>query len=305
MRASSVSRIAVTLALTLSLSLSGCTVVPTKRPGTLSIVVGFYPIEFAAASVGGSHFTITDLTKPGVEPHEVELTPQQVAQIATADIVAYIPGLAPAVDEAVMQNNPKAALDVTQGITRLTAAADGAECPATDCRGFLDPHVWLDPLNEAIIGKNIAARASSLMTSQSATFEAGYSALSTSMQQLNAAYTGGLHTCETRTLVTSHAAFGYLARAYNLTQVGISGLDPTAEPSPARLAEVAAIAKKNNVSTIYYERLVSPAVADTLAATLGVKAAVLDTLEGKPPVGNFTTAMRLNLATLIEGQRCS
>jgi len=299
---------AITLTLgTTLLGVTGCTTVQTKRPGTLSVVVGFYPIEFAADAVGGAGFTITDLTKPGVEPHDIELSPQQVATIATADIVAYIPGLAPAVDEAVMQNNPKAALDVTKGITRLTAASDGAApCNAGEaCTFIADPHVWLDPLNEAQIGKNISDRAATLMASKASTFDSGYKSLLTQMSLLNTSFSTGLTTCQTRTMVVSHAAFGYLAHAYDLTQVGISGIDPQSEPSPARLAEVATIAKAHNVTTIYYERLVTPAVAETLASTLNITAAVLDPLEGRPPAGNYTTQMKANLATLITGQRCS
>lgn len=296
------------LAAVAALALAGCTTIPTKRPGTISVVVGFYPIDFAAQKVGGSHLTITDLTKPGVEPHDVELTPQQVAVIATADVVAYIPGLAPAIDDAVLQNNPKAALDVTKGITRLSASSDGADTPCTsgmNCAYVADPHVWLDPLNEAQIGRNLTARFKQLLPARSADFTAGMASLNAAMQGLDTSYSAGLAHCESRTLVASHAAFGYLAHAYNLTQIGISGLNPDAEPSPARMAEVAALAKKHNVSTIYYERLVSPAVADTLAATLGLTTAVLDPLEGAPPRGNYTTQMQANLGTLITGQRCS
>jgi zinc transport system substrate-binding protein len=165
--------------------------------------------------------------------------------------------------------------------------------------------VWLDPLNEAQIGRNLAARFKQLLPAQVAAFTSGMTNLNAAMQGLNKSYSAGLANCESRTLVSSHAAFGYLAHAYNLTQVGISGLSPDAEPSPARMAEVAALAKKHNVTTIYYERLVSPAVADTLAAALGLNTAVLDPLEGAPPQGDYTTQMQANLGTLITGQRCS
>jgi zinc transport system substrate-binding protein len=299
--------ICLALASLAALALSSCTTVQTKRPGTLSVVVGFYPIDFAATAVGGRHLTLTDLTKPGVEPHDVELTPQQVALIATADVVAYIPGLAPAIDEAVLQNNPKAALDVTKGITRLSASTDGAQAcaDASGCPYVADPHVWLDPLNEAQIGRNLANRFAELLRPQRAAFAAGNASLDSSMQSLNAAYLQHLAICQSRTLVSSHAAFGYLAHAYDLRQIGISGLNPDAEPSPARLAEVATLAKKENVTTIYYERLVSPAVADTLAAALGLTTAVLDPLEGAPPRGDYTSQMKLNLDALVTGQRCS
>ena len=300
--------LASALALTAGLAvLAGCATVPQARPGTLSVVVGFYPIEYAATGVGGQNVTVFDLTKPGVEPHDIELTPQQVALITTADVVAYIPGLAPAIDDAVAQNNPRAGLDVTAGIKRLSAWSDGAQSCSDNspCPYVADPHVWLDPMNEAQIARNIEARLLQLAPKHADTFSSALATFANTMSGLNSNYTSGLAVCATRTLIASHAAFGYLSQAYGLTQIGITGLNPDAEPSPERLAQVAQLAKQANVTTVYYERLVSPAVAQTLASTVGLKTAVLDPLEGKPPAGDYTTQMHANLTTLRIGQGCS
>ena len=260
---------------------------PSNGP---TIVAAFYPLAYAAEQVAGPDATIINLTPPGAEAHDLELTAQQVAQIADADLVLYIPGFQPAVDEAVEQQAGDRALNVTAAITMLPG----------------DPHVWLNPLNMATIGDEVAARLSS-NSSIAATAEKGASDLRASMEALNAEWAAGTSACTIRDLVVSHEAFGYLAAAYGFTQVGIAGLSPEAEPSPARLAEVAKFVKDNGITTIYYETLVDPKVAQTVAAETGAATAVLDPLEGLPEgyVGDYVTVMKDNLAQVRTGQGCT
>ena len=111
-------------------------------------------------------------------------------------------------------------------------------------------------------------------------------------------------TCASRTLVTSHRAFGYLAARYDLTQVGITGLSPEEEPTPADLAHAVDVVRSLGVSTVYSETLVSSAIADTVAAETGAHVAVLDPVESRT-AGDYLAAMRVDLATLREGQRCT
>ncbi|MGI9196774.1 MAG: metal ABC transporter substrate-binding protein, partial [Candidatus Nanopelagicales bacterium] len=245
-----------------------------------TVVAAFYPLAYAAEQVGGDAVDVIDLTPPGAEPHDLELTAQQVAQIAEADLVLYIPGFQPAVDEAVAQQAGDRALDVTQGIDLIPG----------------DPHVWLDPVNMSIIGTSIADRLGTSLPDLADTATAGAQRLSADMSALNDEWTAGTQSCTIRDLVVSHEAFGYLARAYGFTQVGIAGLSPESEPSPARLAEVAALVKNRGVTTIYYETLVDPKIAQTVAAETGATTAVLDPLEGLPPGsdGNYVSVMRDN-----------
>lgn len=260
---------------------------PSNGP---TIVAAFYPLAYAAEQVAGPDATIINLTPPGAEAHDLELTAQQVAQIADADLVLYIPGFQPAVDEAVEQQAGDRALNVTAAITLLPG----------------DPHVWLNPLNMATIGDEVAARLSS-NSSSAATAEKGASDLRASMEALNAEWAAGTSACTIRDLVVSHEAFGYLAAAYGFTQVGIAGLSPEAEPSPARLAEVAKFVKDNGITTIYYETLVDPKVAQTVAAETGAATAVLDPLEGLPEGydGDYVTVMKDNLVEVRAGQGCT
>ena len=273
-----------------------------------TIVAAFYPLAYAAEQVAGPDATIINLTPPGAEAHDLELTAQQVAQIADADLVLYIPGFQPAVDEAVEQQAGDRALNVTEAIELLPAEEHGDEHAGEQDHAALDgdPHVWLNPLNMATIGDEIAARLSS-NSSIAATAEKGASDLRASMEALNAEWAAGTAACTIRDLVVSHEAFGYLAAAYGFTQVGIAGLSPEAEPSPARLAEVAKFVKDNGITTIYYETLVDPKVAQTVAAETGAATAVLDPLEGLPEgyVGDYVTVMKDNLAQVRTGQGCT
>ncbi len=273
-----------------------------------TIVAAFYPLAYAAEQVAGPDATIINLTPPGAEAHDLELTAQQVAQIADADLVLYIPGFQPAVDEAVEQQAGDRALNVTEAIELLPAEEHGDEHAGEEDHAALDgdPHVWLNPLNMATIGGEIAARLSS-NSSIAATAEKGASDLRASMEALNAEWAAGTAACTIRDLVVSHEAFGYLAAAYGFTQMGIAGLSPEAEPSPARLAEVAKFVKDNGITTIYYETLVDPKVAQTVAAETGAATAVLDPLEGLPEgyVGDYVTVMKDNLAQVRTGQGCT
>lgn len=285
---SPVRRVTVLAVATLGLALAGCGgASTTDRP---TVVAAFYPLAYAAEQVGGDAIDVIDLTPAGVEPHDLELTAQQVAQIAEADLVLYIPGFQPAVDEAVAQQAGDRALNVTQGIDMIPG----------------DPHVWLDPANMTIIGNDIAARLGASFPDLASGSEAGASRLADSMSALNDEWAAGTASCRIRDLVVSHEAFGYLAAAYDFAQVGIAGLSPEAEPSPARLAEVTALVRDKGIATIYYETLVDPKVAETIAAETGATTAVLDPLEGLPEgsAGDYVTVMQDNLAQVRAGQDC-
>ncbi len=283
------------------LLLGACATASTSAPdGKLKVVTAFYPLEFAARQVGGDAVEVSTLTPPGVEPHDLELSPSQVAEIRDADVIVYIPGFQPAVDTAIEQQAQDRAVDAAKGITLLAApqAQDTAD-------KLTDPHIWLDPANMATIGATLA----DAFTTRSP--QGGFSErnrdFAEHMTVLDQRFTAGLATCTIKDMVVSHEAFAYLAQAFGFTQVGISGLSPDAEPSPARLKEVADKVKADGVTTVYYETLVDPKVAETLAAETGTVAAVLDPLEGLAPgsTGDYTSVMLTNLDTLRAGQRCA
>lgn len=298
------------LALTLAACGGSGSADSSPTPGApLRVVAGFYPLAYAAEQVGGNAVEVINLTPPGGEAHDLELSPQQVAEIGEADLVLYIPGFQPALDQAIEQVAADRALNVTEALSLLPAEdhAHEGETGTSDAHSALDgdPHVWLNPLNMAAIGDEIAARLSAL--NADGPFAAGAQTLTGSMNSLNDEWATGTAECRSRDLVVSHEAFGYLAEQYDFAQIGIAGLSPDAEPSPARIAEVADLVRERGVTTIYYETLVDPGVAQTLAAETGATTAILDPLEGllEGSAGTYVTVMQANLEQVQSGQGCA
>jgi zinc transport system substrate-binding protein len=282
--------------------------------GRLDVVAAFYPLQYAVEQVGGEHVTVTGLTKPGAEPHDLELSPRQVATVARADVVVYEAHFQPAVDAAVEQQARKTALDVSPAARLdLVAVEDGhdhggetEEEPGS--HGARDPHFWLDPLRYADVGDAIAARLSERDPGNAAAYTANAAAFRASMTSLDGEFRAGLKSCAIDELVTSHAAFGYLAQTYGFHQESITGLTPDAEPSPAAMAALTAHIRATGARTVYAETLVSEDVARTLARETGARLAVLDPLEGITSASagpDYPSVMRSNLQVLRAGQECS
>jgi zinc transport system substrate-binding protein len=275
--------------------------------GRLTVVTAFYPLQFLSERIGGDAVTVTNLTKPGAEPHDVELNPRQVGQIADAGLAVYLHGFQPAVDDAVAQEAAGRSFDASSVVTLLPITDDGKGAPGEQAESAAgrDPHVWLDPVRFATIADRLAARLGRADPAHAADYTARATGVHTELAALDAAYADKLMACRRRELVTSHSAFHYLADRYHLTQIGITGISPEAEPSPQRLARVAAEARATGTTTIFFERLVSPKVAETIARTVGARTAVLDPLEGRPESGDYFSVMRDNLAALTTALGCA
>jgi zinc transport system substrate-binding protein len=285
---------------------SNASAVTGPRP---HVVAAFYPYAFLAQRILGSHGTVVDLTRPGVEPHDLELTPRQVATISSADLVVYEKGFQPAVDAAVAQNPPKRALDVTSVVPlRETGAPPDSGNDNTTEQLPGDPHIWQDPVLLVPVVHRLAAAASSLAPAHAQQYHANAATLVGDLRRLDADYRAGLRHCVRREFVTSHAAFGYLARRYRLTMIPIAGLSPDAEPSPHHLAQLQQLIKSHHITTVFSEVLGTKKYAATLARDLGVKAAVLDPVEGlssSQSRQNYLSLMRENLAALERANGCS
>lgn len=297
----------------LALMVTGCT--PPATPGSeesLSIVVASYPLEFLAERIAGPTAQVTNLTSPGAEPHDLELTAQQLGQIAEADLVVYQKGFQPAVDEAIEAVAPRAVVDVAAGVALQPGdgqdpEVDGGDEEQGDHDASLDPHIWLDPSLMVMMAKNISAALAEAAPAEQAEISAATTDVTEDLSALDAEFAAGLASCERREFVTSHAAFGYLARRYDLTQIPIAGLDPTSEPTAARIKEVQDLVRAHRVTTVFYETLVSDAVAQALATDLGLKTDVLDPLEGITGASrgtDYLEVMRSNLEALATANEC-
>ncbi len=270
----------IVLILVSALLLAGCGT--GGSGGKNSVVAAFYPLAYAAERIGGPSFHVENLTPPGAEPHDLELTPREVGRIVNASVVLYLShGFQPAVNKAVEQARGRK-VDVLAGLP---------------LRGD-DPHVWLDPLLFARIGTKIGVA----LHRPSSGFVAD-------MRKLDQAYRNGLRDCKRREIVTSHAAFGYLAARYGLEQVAITGLAPESEPSPQQLAHVVEVVRQTHATTVFFETLVSPRLAETVAREVGARTAVLDPIEGLTPDeqkrgDDYLTLMRRNLVALRKALAC-
>lgn len=287
--------------------------------GPVEVVTTFYPLQFATEQVGGPDVTVTDLTPPGTEPHDLELTPRQVAAIADADLVVYLAGLQPAVDRAIAENATGTVLEVGALVPAPSPGADHADEPGHTeepghdhdhgghDHGGRDPHLWLDPENMERIGSGIAAALSDLDPDDAAGYADRDATFDARLTDLDERFRTGLARCETRAFITSHEAFGHLAARYDLEQIAIRGLSADEEPSPARIAAVQQAARDHDIDTIFYETLVSPEVSESVARDLGLRTAVLDPIEGLADAStgaNYFSIMDANLAALRGANRC-
>jgi zinc transport system substrate-binding protein len=253
--------------------------------GRLDVVAAFYPLAFAAERIGGDRVSVTNLTPAGAEPHDVELTPQDVAEVQRADVVLYLSqGFQPALERA-LEGARGEKVDVLEG---LPVRAPG------------DAHVWLDPTLFA----RVVARVGKALDAPAAA-----RALESDLRRLDDEYRAGLRSCRVHRLVTAHAAFGYLADRYHLRPISITGLEPGTEPGAKTLVDLTERIRRYHVSTVFAEKLVSPELAETLAREAGVTVAVLDPIEGltDDEAGrgeDYFSLMRRNLAALRKALGC-
>jgi zinc transport system substrate-binding protein len=265
----------IVLILGLASVLAGCGA-NSGSGGRTTVAAAFYPLAYAAERIGGPTVSVENLTPPGSEPHDLELAPKTVERIVRADVVIYLGGdFQPAVRSAVDQAEGQS-LDLLEG---LPLHGD-------------DPHVWLDPVLFARIAKRIGS-----------VLHRPASALLADLSALDGEYRNGLRHCARRTFVTSHAAFGYLARRYGLTQVAITGLTPEAEPTARDLERVVERVRRSHATTVFFETLVSPRLARTVAREAGARTDVLDPIEGSRGE-TYLELMRQNLRALRRALAC-
>jgi zinc transport system substrate-binding protein len=267
----------------------------------MRVVASFYPLAEASQRIGGPDVVVRNLTPSGAEPHDLELTSAQIDELIDADVVVYLGrGFQPGLEDALTKTHAER-FDGMAG--QDLRKSDEAEGPSADPHVWLDPHRWSDIV--ARIG-DVFAKAD---TSHASAYKRRAREYSSRIAEVDAAFRAGLASCRSKTIVTNHAAFGYLSARYGLRQEAISGLTPEAEPDPARLAELADLVERDHVSTIYTETLVSPKVAQTLARETGVGTATLDPLEGltKEDIDagkDYASVMRRNLEILRTGLGC-
>ena len=319
---------AVGAALTLTAALTACSALSSDSPSTsgasadpsstasqgkLAVSVSFYPIAYLAEAIGGEHVSVTSVTPANVEPHDFELSPKDVTSLSSAKVVLYVAGFQASMDDAVSQVSGPSVTDLS-GVVDLRHH-DGVEeehhddASATEAdhdhdASALDPHFWLDPSRMQKAADAVEKALAAADPQHAGDYEANLKALTATLTDVDTSYTQGLSQCERTTFITSHAAFGYMAERYGLTQASISGIDPETEPSPAEMANIKSVVEKTGVKTIFTEELVSDAPAKAIAAETGAETNVLSPLESKPEQGDYTDAMTTNLERLKSAMVC-
>ena len=323
-----------------ALALSACTSTASSgdsssKDGKLTVMASFYPLQYLAEKIGGEHVSVTSLTPEGAEPHDLELSPKMVDSLSSADAVVYLAGFQSAVDEAIEQQAPKTVIDVSPAADLIEAgtdanhpaedeeeATDEAQSGETEAHDHdhegheheghehhhdmsADPHFWLDPTRMAHAATLVGDKLAEADSAHADVYKANAKALAEELNTLSDTLVTKTSSCKVKTFVTAHTAFGYLADRTGLTQVGISGLDPESSPSPARLAEIAQIAKEQGVTTIFTEALIDPKVAQTLADDLGITTAVLDPIESQTDASkDYAATMNSNIDALTKALDC-
>ncbi|WP_106850495.1 metal ABC transporter substrate-binding protein [Blastococcus sp. Marseille-P5729] len=311
------------------LSLAACSSDSGSGSDGDKVVVGFYPLEYLATEIGGEQVEVQSLAQQGADPHDMELNAQEVGAISSASLVIHLKGLQPAVDDAIENESPEHVLDVAT-VTDLMPGSDdlghshgdedhaaeedhsghdhgdesGDDHAGHDHGDALDPHIWLDPELMSSMAEAVKDHLVEIDPDHEEDYESNYEALNNELSQLDQDFTTGLAQCERTAIVTTHNAFGYLAKAYGLQQVGIAGLTDE-DPSPQKLAEVKEFVEQNGITTIFYESGSSDKYAETVSQATGAQAGELNPLENQPESGDYLSAMKDNLAALQAALGCS
>lgn len=306
---------ALVCACTLSLSLlTGCGTQPADTAagdGRLRVLTSFYPMYDFACKIGGDCIDVTNMVPSGTEPHDWEPSSNDLKNLEKADVFIYNGAdMEPWADDLLVSRSDT---------LRVVEASENVELRTTDGEhehahehedadhhhGDFDPHVWLDPENAKIEMEAIRDALCAADPENSTVFQSNYEKYAAELDALDAEFREKLAPLPNRTIVVAHEAFGYLCDAYGLTQVGIEGLSPDSEPDPGRMAEVIDFVREHSISTIFFEELVSPKVAEAIASETGAQAKMLSPLEGlsdeQAAAGaDYFSVMHDNLAALME-----
>jgi zinc transport system substrate-binding protein len=263
------------------------------------VAASFYPLYFFSSEIGKDKAEVFNVTPAGIEPHDYDPTPQDIVRIQNSKLlVVNGAGFELWLDKIKGELNNVVMVDTSQDLNLQEGQVEGK-----------DPHIWLSPVLAKSQVDKILQVYIQVDPANRAFYETNAQRLKERLDELNRKFEQGLNSCNQKSFVTSHAAFGYLAREYNLTQVPISGLSPDEEPSPAKLAEITRFARENNVKYIFFETLVSPKLSETIAREVGAQTLVLDPVEGISDEGikqgeTYFTVMESNLKNLQAALEC-
>lgn len=294
--------------------LSGCgQKKEADHSGKLSVMASFYPMYDLAVKIGGDKVDVTNMVPAGTEPHDWEPATKDITSLEKADVFVYSgAGMEHWAEDVLktLKNKNLTVVEASSGITLMKGheheEGESKEAAGEEHEhGEFDPHVWLSPVNAKKEMENIKDAFAKADPENEAYYQANYETYASKFDELDKKFKDTLSPLPNKSVVVAHEAFGYLCDAYGLTQMGIEGLTPDSEPDPARMAEVIDFVKENKVKTIFFEDLVSPKVAETIAKETGAKTEVLNPLEGLTDEqlkngDDYFSVMEKNLTVLKE-----
>lgn len=270
----------------------------------IKIAVTIYPLEYLVSSIGGERVSVETIVPAGVEPHDFEPTARDLSKIIDSDILVMVGGGFDSWINGLVPDMQKKGIDIIDVTDILSASGLILEKD-----GQIDPHFWLSPSNMRQIAQKIDSALTTRDPAGRDQYVIGLNSLQNDLILLDQAYRSGLSDCKHRQFIASHAAFSYLAKDYSLEQWPIAGLEPEAEPTSRQLAELAELAKGQEINYIFFEKMVSPKLAETLANEVGAATLVLNPLESlsarDQSVGNnYYSEMINNLSNLRLALEC-
>jgi zinc transport system substrate-binding protein len=283
--------------------------------GAPVVAASFYPVEEIARRVGGDRVAVTGLVPPGGGAHDHEPTAAQLTDLASTDVVLFLGGgFQPAVEAAIESVAGSAtAVDLLEDLELLPVTdqlpGTGGEVDGEVLADGTDPHVWLDPENMIVMAERVAEVFAAADPEGSEEYARNAEAYVTELSALSAEMAQGLASCQSNVIVTSHRAFEYLARRFDLVQIPIAGISPEVEPSAQALEAVADAARANDVQVIFFEENLPADLSETIAAEIGATTDVLDPVETlsdeQLAAGDtYLTVQRANLDALSRGLGC-
>lgn len=281
--------------------------------GKIKIYTSIYPLYDFAKKVGGDKVDVTNLVPAGTEPHDWEISTSDIINLEKANMLIYNgAGIENWTDKVIntLDNKEIVYVKTSEGldIHKVTEEDDHDHEEDDHDHGSYDPHTWLSIKNAKKEMENIKNALVKYDPENEDYYENNYEIYAEKFDELDKKYSETLEPIKDKTIIVAHEAFGYLCKEYNIEQVGIEGLTPDSEPDPARMSEIIKFAKENNVKTIFFEELVSPKVAQTIAKEINANTEVLNPLEGlsEEQIKNgddYFTVMEKNLEVLYESMK--
>ncbi len=280
-----------------------------SNSGQLQIATTIFPLTDIAQQIGGDNIAITQLLPSGASPHSYTLTPQQVADLGSAQTLFII---GHSLDDWASKPATAAGIPITTVDTDITLLpfigghdhdhdtdTEHEDEDEEESSDGLDPHYWLTVPNGQQIARNIAARLQELDPVHADIYAAN---LSSYLQQLDTLENELQDITSSATqphFMTIHNAWSYLANQYHFELVDTYEPEEGQSPTLADLQHLQASINQYGLKTFYTEpQKQSSAGIRLIEQELGLSIKTLDPLGGIEDRSSFADLMRYNITQL-------